>query len=107
MAFDVREQISNDSKGAAGCAMCWKRLTAVVAGWGDRVHRLSRLACNFIIAFRCMFPVVAFTLAINCRLIAHTHLLHCAAHACGALSFILSELRGQRQASGLGRGTQN
>lgn len=94
----LREQKSNDSRGATGCAVSRKRLTA---GWeADR----RRLACNFIIAFRCMFPVVAIALAINRRLIAHTRLLPRSVHACGALTFILSELRGQSLAWCRGRG---
>lgn len=94
------------------CAMSRKRLTAVQAqGRGREVSCLSRLACNFIIAFRCMFPAVAFALAINRRLIAHVPplpacpLVSCSVYACGELSFILCQLRGQRKSPWQGRRT--
>lgn len=72
MAFDV----ANRSRTTQGVpqGVCYEPEEADCSA-GKRAEGelscLSRLACNFIIAFRCMFPAVAFALAINRRLIAH------------------------------------
>lgn len=73
MAFDV----ANRSRTTQGVpqGVCYEPeeadCSAGTGQWGREVSCLSRLACNFIIAFRCMFPAVAFAIAINRRLIAH------------------------------------
>lgn len=113
MAFDV----ANRSRTTQGVpqGVCYEPeeadCSAGTGQWGREVSCLSRLACNFIIAFRCMFPAVAFAIAINRRLIAHVPplpaypLVSCSVYACGELSFILCQLRGQRKSPWQGRMT--
>lgn len=112
MAFDV----ANRSRTTQGVpqGVCYEPEEADCSA-GKRAEGelscLSRLVCNFIIAFRCMFPAVAFALAINRRLIAHVpspphHHLPLSALLCPCLrpAVVHSNFEARENRHGMGEG---